>query len=75
MRYLSGGAVRTLTTFGEREVMAFVASGWLNKRIGGQLGISEITVKARRGNVMRKVKADSLAELVTIATRLNLPSR
>jgi FixJ family two-component response regulator len=58
----------------EREVMAFVVSGWLNKEIGGQLGISEITVKAHRGSVMRKMRADSLAELVTIATRLHLPS-
>jgi FixJ family two-component response regulator len=59
----------------EREVMALVVSGWLNKRIGGQLGISEVTVKAHRGNVMRKMRADSLAELVTIATRLHLPRR
>jgi FixJ family two-component response regulator len=48
----------------EREVMALVASGLLNKQVGGELGISEITVKAHRGRMMRKMKADSLAELV-----------
>ena len=51
----------------EREVMALVVSGRLNKQIGGELGISEITVKAHRGQVMRKMMADSLADLVTIA--------
>jgi FixJ family two-component response regulator len=56
----------------EREVMALVVSGWLNKQIGVRLGISEITVKAHRGNVMRKMRADSLAELVTLAARLRL---
>ena len=54
----------------EREVMAFVVSGLLNKQIGGELGISEITVKAHRGQVMRKMKADSLADLVTMGARL-----
>jgi len=44
----------------------------LNKQVGGELGISEVTVKAHRGQVMRKMKADSLADLVTIATRLHL---
>ena len=56
----------------EREVMALVVSGLLNKQVGGQLGISEITVKARRGQVMRKMKADSLPDLVTMAARLGL---
>lgn len=56
----------------EREVMALVASGLLNKEIGAELGISEITVKAHRGNVMRKMNAGSLADLVKMATRLRL---
>ena len=54
----------------EREVMALVVSGLLNKQVGSQLGISEITVKAHRGQVMRKMKADSLPDLVTMAARL-----
>ena len=54
----------------EREVMALVVSGMLNKQVGGELRISEITVKAHRGKVMRKMNADSLADLVTIAARL-----
>jgi FixJ family two-component response regulator len=54
----------------ERQVMALVVSGLLNKQIGGELGISEITVKAHRGKVMHKMKADSLADLVKMATRL-----
>jgi FixJ family two-component response regulator len=56
----------------EREVMALVVSGLLNKQVGGELGISEITVKAHRGQVMRKMKADSLPDLVTMAARLGL---
>jgi FixJ family two-component response regulator len=56
----------------EREVMALVVSGLLNKQVGGELGISEITVKAHRGKVMRKMEADSLADLVTMAARLGL---
>ena len=58
----------------EREVMILVVSGLLNKQVGGELGISEITVKAHRGQVMRKMKADSLPELVTMAARLGLRS-
>ena len=58
----------------EREVMALVVSGLLNKQVGGELGISEITVKAHRGQVMRKMKADSLADLVTMAAGLGLRS-
>jgi FixJ family two-component response regulator len=56
----------------EREVMALVVSGLLNKQVGGELGISEITVKAHRGRMMRKMKAESLPELVTMAARLGL---
>ena len=56
----------------ERQVMALVVSGLLNKQIGGELGISEITVKAHRGKVMLKMKADSLADLVRMAAKLRL---
>src|SRR6266404_2635774 len=56
----------------EREVMAMVVSGLLNKQVGFELGISEITVKAHRGKVMLKMKADSLADLVRIAERLRV---
>ena len=57
----------------EREVMTLVASGLLNKQVGGELGISEITVKQHRGQVMRKMKAGSLPDLVTMSARLGLP--
>jgi len=56
----------------EREVMALVVTGRLNKQVGSELGISEITVKTHRGNVMRKMKADSLPDLVKMAARLRL---
>lgn len=60
----------------EREVMRLVVAGLLNKQVGSKLGISEITVKAHRGKVMQKMKADSLADLVKIAVRLRLaPAR
>jgi FixJ family two-component response regulator len=54
----------------EREVMSLVVSGRLNKQVGGELGISEITVKAHRGKMMRKMQASSLAELLHMAASL-----
>ena len=54
--------------------MALVVSGLLNKQVGSDLGISEITVKAHRGKVMQKLRANSLPELVTIAARLRSPA-
>jgi FixJ family two-component response regulator len=56
----------------EREVMTWVVAGRLNKQIAGELGTSEITVKVHRGNVMRKMKADSVPALVRMAGRLGL---
>ena len=56
----------------ERAVMTLVASGLPNKQVGGELGISEITVKFHRGNLMRKMKADSFAHLVNMASRLRV---
>jgi FixJ family two-component response regulator len=55
----------------EMQVMGLVVSGLLNKQVGGELGISEKTVKAHRGQVMRKMKANSLADLVKMAERLH----
>jgi FixJ family two-component response regulator len=57
----------------EREIMALVVSGLLNKQIAARLGISEITVKAHRGQVMRKMRVDSLADLVRVAAALDVP--
>ncbi len=59
----------------EQEVMQWVVSGLLNKQIAGELGISEETVKVHRGQVMRKMAADSLADLVRMSERLELPRR
>jgi FixJ family two-component response regulator len=58
----------------ERQVMVLVVSGLLNKQVAGELGISEITVKAHRGKAMQKMKAGSLADLVKMAARLRLAS-
>jgi FixJ family two-component response regulator len=56
----------------EQQVMALVVSGLLNKQVGAELGISEITVKAHRGQVMQKMKAGSFAHLVNMASRLRI---
>ncbi len=61
-----------LLTVREQQVMRLVVSGLLNKQVGSELGISEITVKAHRGKVMAKMKADSLADLVKKSERLRL---
>jgi FixJ family two-component response regulator len=59
-------------TLRERQVLSLVVAGMLNKQVGGELGISEITVKAHRGKVMQKMKADSLPDLVRMAARLRI---
>ena len=59
----------------ERQVMALVSCGLINKQVGGKLGISEITVKAHRGQVMQKMHADSFADLVKMAAKLGLAKR
>ncbi len=57
----------------ERQVMSHVVAGWVNKRIAAALGLSVVTVKVHRGQVMRKMQADSVAELVRMADRLGAP--
>jgi FixJ family two-component response regulator len=57
----------------ERQVMGLVAAGWLNKQIAFELGTSEVTVKLHRGHMMKKMEAESLADLVRLAERIGLP--
>jgi FixJ family two-component response regulator len=62
----------TSLTAREQEIMGYVTAGMMNKQIAGELGVSEITVKVHRGNVMRKMEAKSLAELVRMADALGI---
>jgi len=57
----------------EKEIIGFVASGLMNKQIAAEVGISEITVKVHRGNLMRKMGARSLADLVRMVDQMSLP--
>lgn len=67
-----GRRLATLTPR-EREVLQFVVSGFLNKQSAAELGISEITLQIHRGKIMRKMQAESLADLVRIAEKLQIP--
>ena len=73
--YVRGSNRYASLTPRETQVMVLVVSGLLNKQANGELGISEITVKAHRGQVMQKMKANSLADLAKMAERLHLTER
>jgi FixJ family two-component response regulator len=63
----------TLLTPRERDVLPYVVAGLLNKQTAGELGTSEITIRIHRGQIMRKMEAESLADLVRMAAKLNIP--
>jgi FixJ family two-component response regulator len=63
----------SLLTPREREVLPFIVRGLLNKQTAGELGTSEITIRIHRGQIMRKMAADSLADLVRLAAKLGIP--